>query len=76
MILPEDLGLEERNERPGSAGTSDPLAGSGVHQQAVRLEDVELAHIRRVLEAHAGNKAAAARALGINRRTLDRKLRT
>ncbi|MFP2959643.1 helix-turn-helix domain-containing protein [Myxococcus sp. 1LA] len=38
------------------------------------LEEVERAYVRRVVEAQGGNKAAAARILGINRRTLYRKL--
>jgi two-component system NtrC family response regulator len=37
--------------------------------------DVERDHIRRTLEIVGGNKAAAARALDVNRKTLYRKLR-
>ena len=40
-----------------------------------RLIDVERDHIRRTLETVGGNKAAAARALDVNRKTLYRKLR-
>src|SRR5262245_30904099 len=40
-----------------------------------RLSDVERDHIRRTLETVGGNKAAAARALDVNRKTLYRKLR-
>ena len=39
-----------------------------------RLSDVEREHIARTIRAVAGNKAAAARALGLNRKTLYRKL--
>jgi DNA-binding NtrC family response regulator len=39
-----------------------------------RLADVEREHIARTLHAVAGNKAAAARALGLDRKTLYRKL--
>ena len=39
-----------------------------------RLADVEREHIVRTLRAVAGNKAAAARALGLDRKTLYRKL--
>jgi transcriptional regulator with PAS, ATPase and Fis domain len=42
---------------------------------AGRLIDVERDHIRRTLETVGGNKAAAARALDVNRKTLYRKLR-
>ena len=41
---------------------------------ARRLADVERDHIVRTLRAVGGNKAAAARALGLNRKTLYRKL--
>ena len=39
-----------------------------------RLADVEREHIDRTLRAVAGNKAAAARVLGLDRKTLYRKL--
>jgi len=42
--------------------------------QAVRLDELERAYVRRVLESRGGNKAEAARVLGINRRTLYRML--
>jgi DNA-binding NtrC family response regulator len=76
VILPEDLGLD------GADRPADTAAAGAAEDELVleapsqRLETVELAHIRRVLAAHGGNKAAAARALGINRRTLDRRLRS
>ena len=38
------------------------------------LERVEWEHIQRVLDAHGGNIATTARALGMHRRTLQRKL--
>jgi len=38
------------------------------------LERVEWEHIQRVLDAHSGNIANTARALGMHRRTLQRKL--
>jgi DNA-binding NtrC family response regulator len=37
------------------------------------LEQVKEAHMRRVVQAHAGNKSAAARQLGVSRKTLERK---
>ncbi len=46
-----------------------PLAGS-----SPKLEEVERAHIDRVLAEHGGNVTLAAEALGIDRRTLQRKL--
>jgi DNA-binding NtrC family response regulator len=47
---------------------------TGYSQAPVSLEDLERAYVRRVLESHGGNKAEAARVLGINRRTLYRML--
>jgi two-component system response regulator HydG len=51
--------------------TALPLRGDA----NCRLIDVERDHIRRTLETVGGNKAAAARALDVNRKTLYRKLR-
>jgi ActR/RegA family two-component response regulator len=39
------------------------------------LQSLEKEHIQRVLVAHGGNVSRAARALGVHRRTLQRKLR-
>jgi len=47
--------------------TSDP-------EQLVTLEELERRYVLRVLESVEGNKAAAARVLGIERRTLYRML--
>jgi two-component system, NtrC family, response regulator HydG len=63
VIDVEDLPDSLRNPVRSSAG--------GV---ARRLADVERDHIVRTLRAVDGNKAAAARALGVNRKTLYRKL--
>jgi len=48
---------------------------SGSNGVVRRLADVEREHIVRTLRAVAGNKAAASRALGLNRKTLYRNLR-
>jgi DNA-binding NtrC family response regulator len=48
---------------------------SGSNGVVRRLADVEREHIVRTLRAVSGNKAAASRALGLNRKTLYRKLR-
>ena len=67
-ILPEDLDF--------LPGTSDaPSLGlDAAVENGLSLEEVERAYIQRVVDAHDGNKAAAARQLGITRRTLYRKL--
>jgi DNA-binding NtrC family response regulator len=66
-ILPEDV-------MPGAAvdGAEDELANAA--RAGLSLADVSKTYARRVLERHRGNKAAAARALDIDRRTLYRML--
>lgn len=58
--LPLNLDLDDRNELE-----EDP--------QDESLEQVEKAHILRVLNACSGNKSEAARRLGVSRKTLERK---
>ncbi len=68
-LLPTSAAL--RRPTPGPA---TPEAGALADGAEGRLEDVERDHIRRVLEAHGGNKTQAARALGVSLRSLYRKL--
>jgi DNA-binding NtrC family response regulator len=67
-IVPEDLDFI-----PQLSGEAT-LALDGVVEGKLSLEEVERAYIRRVVDAQGGNKAAAARLLGITRKTLYRKL--
>lgn len=62
----EEHGVSE-SPAPG-AGSLPPAAADWT------LEQVERAHIRRVLDRAGGNKSEAARRLGLSRKTLDRKL--
>lgn len=62
--LPPSIGLSLR-------GASNE---SGTRLEVQSLEDMELSYILRVLEAVGGNKASAARLLGVDRTTLYRKL--
>ena len=62
--LPPGIGLSLK-------GASDE---SGTRLEVQSLEDMELSYILRVLEAVGGNKASAARLLGVDRTTLYRKL--
>ena len=65
-LQPEDIVLSGSTEVAGAA-LEDASSSSR------SLEDLELTHMKRTLEAYGGNKSAAARALGISRRTLQRK---
>jgi DNA-binding NtrC family response regulator len=62
--LPPSIGLSLK-------GGSDE---SGTRLEVQSLEDMELSYILRVLDAVGGNKASAARLLGVDRTTLYRKL--
>ena len=65
----DSIGIDDLPER--LRRLTEPSSRDGAER---RLVDVEREHIRRTLEAAAGNKAAAARSLGVNRKTLYRKL--
>lgn len=67
-LVPEDFDL------PGAGDPGMRSLFSRATGEEPPLEDVERAYVRRIVDAHGGNKAAAARILGINRRTLYRKL--
>lgn len=66
------LTLDELRREPPTPPAEDPLAAA-VEARAP-LEAVELAYIRRTLEVCGGNMSEAARRLGIDRRTLYRRL--
>jgi two-component system response regulator HydG len=69
QILVEDLPERVRDYRRGHV-----LVASEDPQELVPLETVEQRYIARVMEAVGGNKTLAARALGLDRKTLYRKL--
>ncbi|MFO0579307.1 MAG: sigma-54 dependent transcriptional regulator [Polyangia bacterium] len=88
-LLPEHLPMELRSESatgalgPGTPTASPPASapapsGEGSASEArgaiQTLEEVEIAHIRRVLAACGGNRTLAAQHLGITRQTLSRRL--
>jgi transcriptional regulator of acetoin/glycerol metabolism len=72
--LPEDF-LDDVGQLPTSSGivTQGPAKADPAHGN-VRLEDVELFTIQKSLDEHRGNVSAAARALGVSRNTIYRKL--
>lgn len=57
-----------------ASGDSASAASAATDPSSVRLEDLERAHVVRLLRENRGNKAQAARALGIHRRKLYRML--
>jgi sigma-54 dependent transcriptional regulator, acetoin dehydrogenase operon transcriptional activator AcoR len=57
-----------------SAAMGEAPAAVDMMPASARLEDVELNVIQKALQAHGGNVSAAARALGISRNTIYRKL--
>ncbi len=65
----------EPEHLPPSLRERPALAGAG-RTQALTLRDLEILHIRDALRRCRGNRAAAARELGIDASTLFRKLRT
>jgi DNA-binding NtrC family response regulator len=67
-ITVDDLPEAIQRYRPTSAQTT-----TGPTQDLRSLEEVERAHIERVLQATKGNKTLAAQILGVDRRTLYRK---
>ncbi len=66
------------NQKPGQciSGQADETTPSGQVTGNTLLEDVEKNHILKVLESEDGNKSAAARILGVSRKTLERKVKT
>jgi transcriptional regulator with PAS, ATPase and Fis domain len=57
------------------SGSSQPVQAKSVSMpETEKLEDVEMHHILNILDQHNGNKSAAARVLGISRKTLERKV--
>jgi Nif-specific regulatory protein len=73
LIRDVDLQLSELNRR--SATDLPALLTPADHSTPQSLADVELAHILKTLEHTAGNKSKAAQILGIERSTLDRRLK-
>src|SRR5687767_8999695 len=78
IVRPEDLPERvQRSVRVGhgpSAPVVQSTAGNGFEDSTMSLADLERHHIMRVLAHTGGNKQAAARILGIDRTTLQRKL--
>jgi two-component system response regulator HydG len=69
QITADDLPQKIRDHRP-----SHVLLASDDPSELVPLEEVERRYVLRVVEAAGGNKTMAARILGLDRKTLHRKL--
>ncbi len=73
--LPEDFLEDIGTAPPAAVAAIDSPAPATVQVPAsARLEDVELLTIQKALDEHHGNVSAAARALGVSRNTIYRKL--
>lgn len=73
-IVIDDLPREIVDARTSEAASSASVANAVADSSSVRLDDLERAHVVRLLRENQGNKAQAARALGIHRRKLYRML--
>jgi two-component system response regulator HydG len=74
MARYEHLTVDDLPERIGSYRPSSALIGSDAPPGLMPLAEVERRHILRVLDMVRGNKTLAAQALGLDRKTLRRKL--
>jgi two-component system response regulator HydG len=70
----EQLTVEDLPERIRDYRSTQVLIASDDPAELPPLEEVERRYVLRVLEAASGNKALAARILGVDRKTLYRKL--
>ncbi len=76
LIEPEDLPKLEPRTRPGLDSAARVREHAAEHRRLdMTLADIEREHILAVLDASGGNKAEAARRLGIGTATLFRKLK-
>jgi DNA-binding NtrC family response regulator len=70
----EQIRVDDLPDKVVSYRFSHVVVAGSDPAELVPLEEFERRYILRVLEAVAGNKAAAARVLGVERKTLYRKL--
>jgi transcriptional regulator of acetoin/glycerol metabolism len=72
----EKIAVDDLPERIRAYESTHVVIGSDDARELVPMEEVERRYILHVLKTVAGNKALAARVLGIDRRTLYRKLKS
>ena len=73
--LPVELAQGGAGRVPAAAALADPAPEGGSLDLKARVEELEGRLIRTALERSGGNKAAAARLLGVSERTLWYKLK-
>src|SRR3569832_1453548 len=74
MCAGPDIAVEDLPERIRDYRGSAPVSPALDREVALSLEELERRHFLRVLDAKEGNKLAASQSLGIDRKTLYRKL--
>ncbi len=72
-LLNEDLVTSSLNMKEEKNLESEQIHSSKGYPNEWSLKEVERAHIQQLVDFHAGNKSAAARDLGVARKTLERK---
>ncbi|WP_428772540.1 sigma-54-dependent transcriptional regulator [Vibrio sp.] len=72
--MPVVVAMPDANEQSLSAADNEQDIANG-YPNHWSLKDVERAHIKQLVEYHQGNKSAAARDLGVARKTLERKFK-
>ncbi|HTJ47626.1 MAG TPA: sigma-54 dependent transcriptional regulator [Kofleriaceae bacterium] len=70
----EEVAVEDLPEKIRAYSKSHVVVATDDPTDLVPLEEVEKRYILRVLEAHGGNRTEAAKTLGLDRKTLYRKL--
>jgi len=74
-IRVKDLPERVRNHAPSTNGNAARVAAPATTENWVPLSTVEGEYVGRVLQHTGGNKQAAARVLGVDRKTLDRMIK-
>jgi two-component system response regulator AtoC len=70
----EEIAVADLPERIRTHRPAVPSSSFGPDSRLLSLEEIERAHIQQVFDAVGGNKSQAARILGLDRKTLYRKL--